>query len=96
MGRRYFERLDTKAVRLIRVSEYRTANALIPHESADAGKRYIQTHRLRQLGREQAELHLAGATGFSSEYEHNNRRLWWMRLKIKLQQLEPEGTVIRR
>ena len=95
MDGRYFEGLDTKAVRLIRGSEYGTAHALIPHQSADAGKRYIQAHRLRQLGREQAELHLAGATGFSCECDRNNRGLWRMRLKIKLQQLEPEGTIIR-
>ena len=84
-----------KAVRLIRVSEHRTAHTLIPHHSANAGERYIQTHRLRQLGREQAELYLAGATGFSSEYDRNNRRLWRMGFKIEMQQLEPEGTIIR-
>ena len=51
--------------------------------------------RLRQLGREQAELHFAGATRFSVERDRHNRGLRRMRLKIEMQQLEPERTVVR-
>ena len=41
MDWRYDEGLDTKAVGLVRVSEYGTAHAFIPYKSTDAGKRYI-------------------------------------------------------
>ena len=77
----------------MRVSSTGRPTITLTHDGADAGKRHIQAHRLGQLGREQAELHLAGAAGFGVKCDGKNRGLWRMRLKIEMQQLDPELSV---
>ena len=78
----------------MRVCEHGAANIVLADDGADARQRDIETRRLRQLRREQAELHFAGAARLGIERDRQNRGLRRMGFEIEMQQLDPELTVV--
>ena len=66
------------------------ADMIFSHDGSNASHRDIETHRLRQLWREEAKLHFADHAMLSSKCEREDGGLRRMRFEVEVKQLDPE------
>jgi hypothetical protein len=83
-----------EAVDGVRIFQHSAANVVVAHQRSDACQRDIETAWFRQLGREQAELHLAGCSRLRMKTHTKNRSCRRVGFEIKVQQLQPQMLVI--
>src|SRR5665213_380516 len=82
--------LQREAIRLMPIAQSRASDTFFPDQRGDAGQRYVQPRRLRQLWSKQAKLHLAAISrlGADEDAHHTGRRR--RRLQIEVQQLQQD------
>ncbi len=76
------------------ILQHGAAHSVFADQGAQARQRDIQAARFRKLGREEAELYLAGITRLGKQSESQYGGLGRMSFQIQVQQLDPERFLI--